>query len=257
MGYFGATNRDGYLLKGIRIFIAYWICGWAIAIQQLLAVFLVFRSLLPPYGVAKRTLDMDKGVITIDGERTIHLLDLPLAGWPLVWGTLAGLTVLVTGTYFSNRRSLQPLALRSFSLKPFIPWLGLAFLLGVISSALERSFPDLRSGMMERLLTSSLDSTYVTIIAIGVLVPLFEELIFRGLMFSKLEAEFNSNVAVVVTSVLFLLVHLQYSVLVLLVMLPLALILGMVRYRTGSVWPSFIIHSLNNLAGILIIAAQS
>lgn len=251
------TDRAGKILKVVRIFIAYWISGWALAIQRLLALFLAFRTLMPPYGVAKRTLDMDKGVITIDGERTMHLLDLPLAGWSLVWGTLAGLVVLVIGTYFSNKRSLQPLALRSFPFSQFLPWLGIAILLGVISTLFEQSFPELRSEMMERLLTASMNSTYVTIVAIGVLVPMFEELIFRGLMYSRLEAEFNSKVAVVITSLLFLLIHLQYNALILLIMLPLAFILGMVRYRTGSIWPSFIIHSLNNLAGTLIVAAQS
>jgi membrane protease YdiL (CAAX protease family) len=89
-------------------------------------------------------------------------------------------------------------------------------------------------------------SAWIVAIARGCLiVPLFEELLFRGLLLRWLGKYFSSTRAVIVSAALFAVMH-GYPI-----VLPYAfvagLFLGWIRERTGSTLNPFFMHVVNNV----------
>lgn len=85
-------------------------------------------------------------------------------------------------------------------------------------------------------------------IVICTLVPLVEELTFRGLGFALLE-RFGTGWAVILTGVLFGLSH--GLVLELPIIAAFGCLLGVVRARTGSVLPGMVLHGAFNLFALV------
>jgi len=87
----------------------------------------------------------------------------------------------------------------------------------------------------------------------GIVQPIFEEFLFRGLLFKGLESKFGGNLTVLITSILFVIPHIQYDFSILiLVLFPNALILGIARLKTGNLTIPIILHCLNNITVLLI-----
>jgi len=85
-----------------------------------------------------------------------------------------------------------------------------------------------------------------------IFAPVVEEVIFRGILWWPIEKLFSSNVALIVTSVLFSLAH--ADLLHIIAVFPLGVLFGILRKRTGSIWPSIIAHAANNtMASISLI----
>jgi len=81
------------------------------------------------------------------------------------------------------------------------------------------------------------------------LVPLYEELLFRGLLWSFFEHFTSSSYILVgITSVLFAAAHLEP--LHVMGVLPVAILLGLLRYHSKSVVPGIIAHSITNILGL-------
>jgi membrane protease YdiL (CAAX protease family) len=89
----------------------------------------------------------------------------------------------------------------------------------------------------------------VLAVLVGVVVPIGEEIFFRGLTLGALRRTLNRHVAVAVSALFFALAHLQLVELV--PILILGLVLGYLYDLTGSLIPGMIAHGLNNLAAIL------
>jgi len=94
-------------------------------------------------------------------------------------------------------------------------------------------------------------------VLVGVIAPVAEEILFRGVVFSGLRDSWGEGWAIVVSSVLFGVMHLQP-----LVMIPtaiLGLLLAKVFSMTRSLWASIALHSAYNttilLFGLLVLRA--
>ena len=99
-------------------------------------------------------------------------------------------------------------------------------------------------------------SMILLLYGIGVVQPIFEEFLFRGLLFKGLHEKLGGILTVFATSILFVLPHIQYDFVILsLVLFPNALILGFARLKTGNLTIPIILHCANNLATLLL--AQS
>ena len=87
---------------------------------------------------------------------------------------------------------------------------------------------------------------------LGVLAPLVEELVFRGLLYGWIEARWGWHVAYWVTSLGFAVAHYQWGaegwarLYYALAVLPLGLMFGWLRRSTNSLLPSFASHLVNN-----------
>ncbi len=75
--------------------------------------------------------------------------------------------------------------------------------------------------------------------------PIFEEIFFRGFLLQGLRHYFGDTWAVLISSLIFAIIH--FSVGSFLLLLVLGIILGVMRIKTNSIWPGIILHALNNL----------
>lgn len=91
-------------------------------------------------------------------------------------------------------------------------------------------------------------------IAVVVFAPIIEELIFRGFLFEGFR---NSRIgligAILLTSIVFTILHIGYSVSSLGAVFVFGLILGTVRHKTGSLWSTILMHALYNAVGMSLI----
>ncbi|HOA23943.1 MAG: type II CAAX endopeptidase family protein [Aggregatilineales bacterium] len=104
------------------------------------------------------------------------------------------------------------------------------------------------------LLQSNAFSAVLTAIGVVILAPLFEEALFRGVLQSAY-ARWGGLAAVVFPGLLFALFHMDPTQTLFLV--PLALVLSWVAWRTGSIWAAVAMHLGNNLfVGVLTLLSE-
>jgi len=88
------------------------------------------------------------------------------------------------------------------------------------------------------------------LLGIGIIGPLVEEILFRGMIKRELESVSKWKAAVVVQGVLFGLYH--FIPLQIIYTIPIGIYLGYITYKTGSVWPAAAGHiALNSLSVLL------
>jgi membrane protease YdiL (CAAX protease family) len=90
-------------------------------------------------------------------------------------------------------------------------------------------------------------ATGLAIVALvfAVVGPFGEELYFRGLLMTTLG---GGVPALVIQAAVFAAVHLIPAALLLLFLD--GLILGLIRWRTASIWPGYVVHAINNAAAL-------
>lgn len=92
-------------------------------------------------------------------------------------------------------------------------------------------------------------------LAMGLAAPVFEEIFVRGFIFAGLESSrVGGPGAVVVTALLWTVVHSQYGLYELAIVFVMGLILGAARLRTGSVIACIAMHVLANLVATVEVA---
>ena len=96
-------------------------------------------------------------------------------------------------------------------------------------------------------------SLMLLLLAVGIIQPIFEEVLFRGFLFTHLERKWGAITAILLTSITFSIVHFQYNTMILLLVLfPMAIVLGLARWKTNSLIPPIIIHCINNTVVLFI-----
>jgi len=93
-------------------------------------------------------------------------------------------------------------------------------------------------------------STLYLCFVIVVLAPVFEELLFRGFLFKGLrESKAGKWGAIIITSVIFAIIHIINVVPILI----LGLLFGLAREKTGTVYVPITMHVLNNFVALLLL----
>lgn len=94
--------------------------------------------------------------------------------------------------------------------------------------------------------------------AVGVCAPVFEESLFRGFLFVSLrESPIGPGGTIVLTSLLFASLHaIQYDVYGVTVVFVLGITFGVVRFLTGSLWSTILLHAIWNLTELAIVAVS-
>lgn len=98
-------------------------------------------------------------------------------------------------------------------------------------------------------------SPVVLILTVAVAAPIFEELVFRGFMYSGFERSLGALPAVLLTSAIFTMMHFQYNYYELLHIFVLGLVLAWARMRTQSLWTPIAMHAVNNGLAIMTVLA--
>jgi len=99
---------------------------------------------------------------------------------------------------------------------------------------------------------TSTDNVWILWLAIIVAAPLFEELFFRGFIFSGLSSSVMGPIGTILfTSLLWAFIHLQYDFYEISIIFFMGLILGTARWKTSSVLLPIGLHSFINFVAII------
>lgn len=179
------------------------------------------------------------------------LFDPDLAiGGVVFYGILIGISFAIASAY---PRRLGALGLRPFRLR----WVWISFAVVVVTTIVAVAVePFLHGGEDQGLGADSWQPEHAAAFAANVAVlvlvgPFAEELFFRGLGVRVL-ARYGGLLAILVTGVIFGLVHGLLGALPPLVLFGIGL--AWVRLRSASVWPAFIGHAAYNGLGIIVLA---
>ncbi len=85
-----------------------------------------------------------------------------------------------------------------------------------------------------------------------VLAGIFEEMLFRGMLQKAFERKFDLHRAIFLTAFVFAIIHLPFWLIQIMI---LGTILGLIAWRSNSIIPTIILHSLNN--GFALIFANT
>ena len=169
-----------------------------------------------------------------------------------LWSGLAGLVLLLLFAWLWKREKLADLlGLKVPTVKQLLTWVGIFALLAAALEGLAYLSPAFRTAFMEQVMATSTDRWSI-ILGVGIMAPLFEEFLLRGLAYGSLRFVMDKHYAIAITAGLFTIMHLQYEVLVMLLILPIGVVLGYARANTGSIWVPVLLHMMNNLASIFL-----
>ncbi|WP_020607956.1 CPBP family intramembrane glutamic endopeptidase [Bradyrhizobium huanghuaihaiense] len=110
-------------------------------------------------------------------------------------------------------------------------------------------------GFMTDLLKSGRDkgAALLLLVAFSVAAPMSEEVLARGFLFRGWSASFlRVPGAILLSSLVWTVVHLQYDIYFLAEVLTIGLWFGYMRHRTGSLWLTIILHALNNMTAVVL-----
>lgn len=125
------------------------------------------------------------------------------------------------------------------------------FFSGYIVQGLAMLFPEPYEAYVELFENLALGSALSLFIAVAVIAPLFEEILFRGYIFDQFERRFAAiGMTIVASGVLFGLYHLNIFQGVFASVL--GIVLGLSYYWTRSIWIPIMIHFANNLLSYLL-----
>lgn len=190
-------------------------------------------------------------------------------------GTVVSVSVLVTavsltlliyalirwrGGAFADYLGLN----RGFGWQAGIAMLGLWLLFVIISESLTYILGKQPLLFMDELYASA-QPLWLLIFAMVVIAPIYEELMFRGVLWSAIREHFDGRsgiqsgsaatagevtrgavIASITTSVIFAVIHLQYGWYEIGTLVLLALLFCYARIKTGSLWLPILLHIVNN-----------
>ncbi len=90
------------------------------------------------------------------------------------------------------------------------------------------------------------------VVALAVAAPLAEEIVFRGFVFRGFAASAVGVAgAIVIPSAIWAVMHVQYETFYIVQIFLLGIVFGWLRWRTGSLWLTIVLHALINLASLV------
>lgn len=166
-------------------------------------------------------------------------------------GLVCTLLILASVRLWKRRHTAHFLGLHRPHWRQVMLWLGIFFLLGLVIEALAHLSPSFRTDFMAKVIGSSTNLLWLYL-GVGVMAPVFEEFLLRGLLFGSIRHMADEHATVALTAGVFTLMHMQYDAAVMLLILPMGIVLGYARSRSGSIWVPVLLHMLNNLVSVLV-----
>ncbi len=155
--------------------------------------------------------------------------------------------------YFLKKTNIKNyLGLHSFSVKQLGIWLAALALFILASDFLTHSLgkPIVPEVMLD--IYRSAEPIWLLWIALMIGAPLFEEIFFRGFLLPGMQQSWlGLHGAVIVTSILWAIIHLQYDIYGIATIFLMGLLLGYAKINSGSLWLPILLHSLSNLTATI------
>jgi uncharacterized protein len=163
------------------------------------------------------------------------------------------ISIVIVLAFFFWKDIKETLKFHSFSFGKLSMYLGLQAILTGLVYLLLLLIQNITEIKNPNILDSYSDSAYpflIAFISIAVLPPLTEELGFRAILFNQLLKLTSGTSTVVVTGILFGLLH--FSVISFIWLIPAGFFFGWVRLRENTIWYGVCCHFLHNFAMIMI-----
>lgn len=122
---------------------------------------------------------------------------------------------------------------------------------GVVSLVEEAGFFSSQFEYMNDILAPiSQGSILISMLTVGIVAPIAEEFLFRGVIYNTLKKKISIKWTIIIQAILFGVFHGNlvqgtYATL-------LGLVFGYVTYKTKSLWPAIIMHMVNNLTANIV-----
>jgi len=172
----------------------------------------------------------------------------------MVWAFLSAQVAVMLGTVLLARRYRVNVR-ETFSLRPFKPILVPAIMLAgacgvvVIMGLYAHVMPERQAQGLEKIIENLVQSSPLLIfVLMAILPPICEELLCRGWILSSMRTRYGAIAAVVISALLFALLHVDISRVP--ATFAAGLLLGFILVRTGSIFASILFHMTWN--GVLI-----
>lgn len=174
--------------------------------------------------------------------------------WVGLASGLAGLVLLLgLVRWWKGPRIVQFLALRLPAWRPFLAWCGFFVLVYAALEGIAYLLPEGSESEFVAHVLGSITNRGMFVLGVALLPALFEELLFRGLLYGSLRHLLDKHSAIAISAGIFTFIHLQYEwYLLLLNVLPLGIFLGYARANSGSIWTCVFLHFVNNAAGLYL-----
>jgi CAAX protease family protein len=179
--------------------------------------------------------------------------------WAALVPTLFELLFLVPVWWFSVRKYHAPLTTLGFvRFRPSLLAVGVGLLIatyifnGVYSYLLSTFGLQMQTDLTP--VFEQLSSPWPLVVAVVIVAPVVEEVFFRGFVFAGLRTRYDWRWAAVISSALFAAAHMQLTFFI-----PAFILGGLFAYlyqKSGSVWPSMIIHALVNALAMAAVYVQ-
>ncbi|MGG5461284.1 CPBP family intramembrane glutamic endopeptidase [Clostridium sp. B9] len=151
----------------------------------------------------------------------------------------------------SRERLIKGISIKNIGVKELLYTIALSIGISVLLLSL--------SGILTMLVPSyqevqkqlgTLNNSILMIIVGVVLVPIYEEIVYRGIIFGYLKKNYNIILALVVQALVFSIMHLNlvqsiYTFL-------LGVVLGLIYMYTESIYGNIIMHMIFNLLGVVV-----
>jgi len=96
--------------------------------------------------------------------------------------------------------------------------------------------------------TNSTFDMLMLVLGVCIVAPIIEEIFFRGLAYARLvKSRVGVAGAIMITSLVFTVIHTQYDFTVLMILFLLAFLLGYVRYKTSNIFYCIALHMQINI----------
>jgi membrane protease YdiL (CAAX protease family) len=159
-------------------------------------------------------------------------------------------------TNLKSSLRLNPISLQSL-LAIILLSIGLIIIIDELDRIVYTLFgqPEYLKELVEQLKITSLFNGIIIVATTVLVAPLVEEMLFRGYLQKVLEDNWKDvTKAVLITSLFFAFIHLNPYWVVQIYLL--GLVLGYLAWRTNSIFPSLILHGLNNGFAVALNNAQ-
>lgn len=145
--------------------------------------------------------------------------------------------ILLQQGYLSNKQLLHPTS------ASFLGWTLLAGVSAIFISDAIASVTDFLPNWLESTF-SNMEGTWLGILAIAIIGPILEEMLFRGAVTTELLKKYSPKKAIFFSALIFGIFHINPAQV--LNAFLLGLLLAWVFYKTRSLIPGILIHILNN-----------
>jgi len=183
----------------------------------------------------------EKTIISPIESAVSYLITVPLQIWFILW-LLRRRKINLSknlGLYHFNRNAL---------IYSLVAYVILYLVLTVYSYAFQISPPE----EFIKLIKATPFVLNFLMVVIG--APIVEELLFRGFLFSQLKTtKLGINGSIILTSLIWTSIHLQYDLFLLIPIFLIGLLLGYLMHKYNSLYLVIIVHAVHNLQATLFI----